>query len=81
MEVTDAVMESPGVYWKPIWNILEDKFNLVLANAKHVKNVSGRKTDVKDAGWLTKLLRSGLMKGILFRQKVFVIYETLRVTE
>lgn len=63
MEVTDVVMESTGVYWKPVWNILEDHFRPVLANAKHVKNVPGRKTDVKDAEWLAKLLRSGLIEG------------------
>lgn len=62
-QVTDVVMESTGVYWKPIWNILEDSFQLVLANARHVKNVPGRKTDVKDAEWLAKLLRSGLIEG------------------
>lgn len=62
MEVTDAVMESTGVYWKPVWNILEENFQLILANAKHVKNVPGRKTDVKDAEWLAKLLRSGLIE-------------------
>jgi transposase len=63
MQVTDAVMESTGVYWKPIWNILEANFQLILANAKHVKNVPGRKTDVKDAEWLAKLLRSGLIES------------------
>lgn len=63
MKVTDVVMESTGVYWKSIWNILENNFRLVLANAKHVKNVPGRKTDVKDAEWLAKLLRSGLIEG------------------
>jgi transposase len=63
LEVTDVVMESTGVYWKPVWNILEDNFQLSLANAKHVKNVPGRKTDVKDAEWLAKLLRSGLIEG------------------
>lgn len=63
MQVTDAVMESTGVYWKPIWNILEDNFQLILANAKHVKNVPGRKTDIKDAEWLAKLLRSGLIES------------------
>ncbi|WP_188634103.1 IS110 family transposase, partial [Lentibacillus kapialis] len=62
-QVTDVVMESTGVYWKPVWNILESQFQLVLANAKHVKNVPGRKTDVKDAEWLAKLLRSGLIEG------------------
>lgn len=63
LEVTDVVMESTGVYWKPVWNILESNFQLVLANAKHVKNVPGRKTDVKDAEWLAKLLRSGLIES------------------
>lgn len=62
-QVTDAVMESTGVYWKPVWNILEDDFKLTLANAKHVKNVPGRKTDVKDAEWLAKLLRAGLIES------------------
>lgn len=62
-KVTDIVMESTGIYWKPVWNILEDTFHLVLANARHVKNVPGRKTDVKDAEWLAKLLRSGLIEG------------------
>ncbi|HJV32253.1 MAG TPA: IS110 family transposase [Bacillales bacterium] len=63
MKVSDVVMESTGVYWKPVWNILESNFQLVLANARHVKNVPGRKTDVKDAEWLAKLLRSGLIEG------------------
>jgi transposase len=63
LKVTDIVMESTGIYWKPVWNILEDTFQLVLANARHVKNVPGRKTDVKDAEWLAKLLRSGLIEG------------------
>lgn len=60
-KVTDVVMESTGVYWKPVWNILEDDVHLMLANARHVKNVPGRKTDVKDAEWLAKLLRAGLI--------------------
>jgi len=62
-KVTDVVMESTGVYWKPIWNVLENDFQLILANAQHVKNVPGRKTDVKDAEWLAKLLRSGLIES------------------
>lgn len=62
-KVTDVVMESTGVYWKPVWNILEGTFHLILANAKHVKNVPGRKTDVKDAEWLAQLLRCGLIEG------------------
>lgn len=62
-QVTHVVMESTGVYWKPVWNILEDPFHLILANARHVKNVPGRKTDVKDAEWLAQLLRCGLIES------------------
>jgi transposase len=59
-----VAMESTGSYWKPIWNILEERrFALVLANAQHVKHVPGRKTDVKDAEWLAELLRHGLLRG------------------
>jgi transposase len=61
--VTHAALESTASYWKPIWDILEDRFQLVLANAAHVKHVPGRKTDVKDAEWLADLLRHGLVRG------------------
>jgi len=61
--VRHVAMESTGSYWKPIWNVLEERFALVLANAAHVKAVPGRKTDVKDAEWLAELLRHGLLKG------------------
>jgi transposase len=62
--VTSVVMEATGAYWKPVWNILEERrFALVLANARHVQNVPGRKTDVKDAQWLAELLRHGLVRG------------------
>jgi transposase len=61
--ITHVAMESTGVYWKPIFNILEDCFEVILVNARHVKNVPGRKTDVKDSEWLCKLLRSGLVRG------------------
>jgi hypothetical protein len=50
--ITHVAMESTGVYWKPIFNILEDSFEVILVNARHVKNVPGRKTDVKDSEWL-----------------------------
>lgn len=60
---THAVVESTGVYWKPVFNILEDSMEVVLANARDVKNVPGRKTDVKDCEWLAQLLRHGLVKG------------------
>jgi hypothetical protein len=57
---THVAMESTGVFWKPVWNLLEDSFTLILANAKRIKNVPGRKTDVKDAAWIAQLLRCGL---------------------
>ncbi len=61
---THIAMEATGVYWKPIWHILADaEFELVLANAAHVKNVPGRKTDVKDAVWLSDLMAHGLIRG------------------
>jgi transposase len=62
-EITHVAMESTGIYWKPIFNILEDAFEVILVNARHVKNVPGRKTDVQDSEWLCKLLRSGLVRG------------------
>lgn len=61
--VTHVVLESTGVYWKPIWNLLEDQFTLLLVNARHVKAVPGRKTDVQDAEWLAELLRHGLLRA------------------
>lgn len=61
--VTHVAMESTGVYWKPIWNLLEGRFTLLLVNARHVKAVPGRKTDVGDAQWLAELLRHGLLRG------------------
>ena len=61
---TQIVMEATGVYWKPVWNILSDgDFELILANAAHVKNVPGRKTDVNDATWLADLLAHGLIRA------------------
>jgi transposase len=61
---TDVAMEATGVYWKPVWHVLSDgEVELVLANASHVKNVPGRKTDVSDAGWLAELLAHGLIRG------------------
>jgi len=61
---THVAMEATGVYWKPVWHILDDgEFELVLANAAHVKNVPGRKTDVNDATWLADLLAHGLIRA------------------
>lgn len=60
---THVAMESTGEYWRPIWNVLEGHFELLLVNARHIKAVPGRKTDVKDAEWLADLLRHGLVRG------------------
>jgi transposase len=61
---THSVTEAAGVYWKPVWHILSGgEFELVPANAGHVKNVPGRKTDVNDAVWLAELLAHGLVKA------------------
>ncbi len=60
--VTQVAMEATGVFWKPVWAILEDDFELLLVNARHVKQVPGRKTDVSDAAWLCQLLEAGLLR-------------------
>ena len=60
---THVVMEATGVYWKPVWHVLEGSFELLLANAQHVRNVPGRKSDVNDAMWLADLLAHGLVQG------------------
>lgn len=62
MRVTTVGMESTGVYWKPIYNLLEEEFELVVANARQIKAVPGRKTDVRDSEWIAELLRHGLLK-------------------
>jgi len=61
--VTQVVMEATGVYWKPVWAVLEDAFECLLVNARHVKQVPGRKTDVKDAEWLCQLAEAGLLRA------------------
>ena len=60
---THVAMESTGVYWKPIWQILEGRFELVLANARHIRAIPGRKSDVNDATWIADLLAHGLIRG------------------
>jgi transposase len=62
-EVTHVAMESTGEYWKPVYNLLEENFELLLVNARHIKAVPGRKTDVKDSEWIAELLRYGLLKA------------------
>jgi len=58
-----VAMESTGVYWKPIWNALEEELELLLVNAQHIKAVPGRKTDTKDAEWIVDLLQHGLLRA------------------
>lgn len=60
---TDVAMEATGVYWKPVWHILEGRFALILANAAHVRNVPGGKSDMNDATWLADLLAHGLIRS------------------
>jgi transposase len=61
--VTHVALESTGSYWQPVWNLLEDAFSLQLVNARHIKQVPGRKTDVRDAEWIATLLRHGLLRA------------------
>jgi transposase len=63
--VTQVVMEATGVYWRPVWHVLEDHggWELMLVNARHVKNLPGRKTDVSDSAWLAQLGECGLLRG------------------
>ncbi len=61
--VTDVAMESTGVYWRPVYAVLEGTVNVILVNARHVKMVPGRKTDMKDCEWLAQLLECGLLRG------------------
>jgi transposase len=80
MGCTHVAMEATGVYWKPVWNILSDgDFELVLANAAHIKNVPGRKTDVSDAAWIADLLAHGLIRSSFVpEQEIQELRELLR---
>jgi transposase len=62
-KVTHVAMEATGIYWRPVWHVLEEDYTLVLANAMHIKNVPGRKTDVNDATWISDLLAHGLIRS------------------
>ena len=61
--VTHVAMESTGVYWKPVWAVLEEAFTCLLVNAAHVKQVPGRKSDMLDCAWIAQLLEHGLLRG------------------
>jgi transposase len=80
--ITHIAMESTGVYWKPVYNILEPDFEIILVNARHIKNVPGHKTDRKDSAWIAKLLLSGLLKGSfippLFNRELRELYRYKR---
>jgi transposase len=68
-KVTVVAMESTGVYWKPIFNILESEFEVYLVNARHIKYVPGRKSDISDAQWIGELLQHGLLKASYIPEK------------
>lgn len=77
--VSQVAMESTGVYWKPVYALLEDAFEVIVGNAQHIKNVPGRKTDVKDADWLADLVRHGLMaKSFVPPQPLRILRDLLR---
>src|SRR2546429_15014 len=71
--VTHVAMESTGVYWKPVWNILAEQFKVLLVNAQHIKAVPGRKTDQKDSEWIADLLQHGLLQQISDPLAVFLV--------
>ena len=77
-----VAMEAPGVYWEPVWHILSDgDFELVLANARHVKNVSGRKSDVLDCQWIRDLMSFGLLRGAFRPSQEVCALRTLKESE
>ena len=63
-----VAMESTGVYWRPVHNVLEETVQVVLVNARNMRNVSGRKTDIGDSRWIAGLLRHGLLKAVSFHR-------------
>jgi transposase len=76
---THVAMESTGVYWKPVYAILEDSFDLTVGNARHIRNVPGRKTDVKDSEWIADLLRHGLIaKSFVPPQPIRMLRDLVR---
>ncbi len=65
-QVSEVAMEATGVFWKPVWDVLEGHgFEVLLVNPAHIKNVPGRKTDVNDATWIATLLECGLLRGCI----------------
>ena len=77
--IKHVAVESTGIYWKPIFNIFEGEFEVILVNAQHVKNVPGRKTDIKDSEWLCKLLKCGLLsKSFIPPKNIIRLRELVR---
>src|SRR6516165_11265681 len=72
LDIRHVAIESTGIYWKPIFNVFDGNFDVILVNAQHVKNVPGRKTDVKDSEWLCKLCKCGLLSKSFIPPKVIV---------
>src|ERR671918_1021891 len=70
-DVTTVAMESTGIFWKPVWHVLEGHFRLLLVNARHAHNVPGRKTDVGDAAWLAQLTECGLLRSSFVPDPLF----------
>jgi transposase len=78
-DIQHVAVESTGIYWKPIFNVLAEDFDIILVNARHVKNVPGRKTDVKDSEWLCKLLKCGLLsKSFIPPKEIIRLRELVR---
>lgn len=82
LRVTHIAMESTGIYWKPVFNNLDEDFEILLVNARHIKNVPGHKTDKKDSKWIAKLLlscktKAGLLQLLFFMDKLLSSYSVL----
>lgn len=78
-DIRHVAVESTGIYWKPVFNVLGEEFDIILVNAQHVKNVPGRKTDVKDSEWLCRLLKCGLMtKSFIPPKEIIRLRELVR---
>src|SRR5712692_3230548 len=75
-EVTHVALESTGVYWRPVFNLLEGRFQVILVNAQHMKAVPGHKTDVKDSEWIADLLQHGLLSASFIPPSPSAIYAT-----
>jgi transposase len=69
LQISHVALESTGIYWRPVFNLLEEGHTIILVNAQHMRAVPGRKTDIKDAEWIAELLRHGLLKASFIPSK------------